>query len=148
MIWEGVAAALLVIGGAFGLIGSFGLIRLRATMQRLHAPTKATTVGVGAVLLASMLLAALRDQRFSWHEVLITLFFLLTAPITANMLAKAHTWRNLRRGDLPPTGVDRDWATFDGDADATPADRRTLPPKTLPRRAPSATLPARREPPC
>ena len=49
---EVIIAALLVLGGLFGLIGSYGLLRLRGAVQRLHAPTKASTLGVGAVLLA------------------------------------------------------------------------------------------------
>ncbi|MFT4149390.1 MAG: Na+/H+ antiporter subunit G [Paracoccaceae bacterium] len=101
--------ALLVVGGLFGLLGSYGLLRLRDTMQRLHAPTKATTVGLGATLIASMLNAAVMG-RFSWQELIVTLFLLLTAPITANFIAKAQI--HLARPDLPPSGQ-RPWATLD-----------------------------------
>ena len=48
-------AASLVISGIFGFVGSYGLIKLKDTVQRLHAPTKATTLGVGGVLIASMI---------------------------------------------------------------------------------------------
>lgn len=114
MIVDLILSALLVIGGLFGLLGSFGLLKLRDTMQRLHAPTKATTVGVGAALVVSMLYA-LTQGRVSWHELLITLFLLLTAPITGNLLAKAHMHGRMQKQDLPPTGVTDDWATFDRD---------------------------------
>lgn len=114
MILDVILSALLVIGGLFGLLGSFGLLKLRDTMQRLHAPTKATTVGVGTALVVSMLYA-LTQGRVSWHELLITLFLLLTAPITGNLLAKAHMHSRMRKEDLPPTGVTDDWATFDKD---------------------------------
>ncbi len=114
MILDVILSALLVIGGLFGLLGSFGLLKLRDTMQRLHAPTKATTVGVGSALVVSMLYA-LAQGRLSWHELLITLFLLLTAPITGNLLAKAHMHSRMRKDDLPPTGVTDDWATFDKD---------------------------------
>lgn len=114
MILDLILSALLVIGGLFGLLGSFGLLKLRDTMQRLHAPTKATTVGVGTALVVSMLYA-LTQGRVSWHELLITLFLLLTAPITGNLLAKAHMHSRMRKEDLPPTGVTDDWATFDKD---------------------------------
>lgn len=107
-------SVLLVVGGLFGLLGSFGLLKLRDTMQRLHAPTKATTVGVGSALVVSMLYT-LAQGRLSWHELLITLFLLLTAPITGNLLAKAHMHSHMRKDDLPPTGVTDDWATFDKD---------------------------------
>ncbi len=114
MILDVILSALLVIGGLFGLLGSFGLLKLRDTMQRLHAPTKATTVGVGTALVVSMLYA-LTQGRVSWHELLITLFLLLTAPITGNLLAKAHMHSRMRKDDLPPTGVTDHWATFDKD---------------------------------
>jgi multicomponent K+:H+ antiporter subunit G len=115
IVVEYLIAGLLVIGGVFGLIGSYGLLKLRDTMQRFHAPTKASTVGVGAVLVAAMALAVLWQGRLSWHELLITLFLLLTAPITANYLAKAQIYRRVKREELPETQVNRDWATFEAD---------------------------------
>ena len=51
---EAVAAALIVLGAFFLFVGSFGLARLPDTMRRLHAPTKATTLGIGCTLIASM----------------------------------------------------------------------------------------------
>lgn len=112
MIAEFLIAALLVTGGLFGLVGSYGLLKLPDLMTRLHAPTKATTLGVGGVLLASMAEAA-RQGAPSWHELLITLFLFLTAPVTALFIAKARIAR--RGADLPPTGRPRGWATLDPD---------------------------------
>lgn len=105
-------SAALVIGGVFGLIGSFGLLKLRGAMQRLHAPTKATTVGVGSVLIASALDSVLTTGAASWHEILVTAFLFLTAPLTALYLAKVHLLTT-PRADLPPTGTPRDWAHHD-----------------------------------
>ncbi len=107
----------LVIGGFFGLVGSFGLIKLRDPMSRLHAPTKATTLGVGGILIASMIHAALFEGRLSFHELLITLFLFLTAPVTAFFIAKVHLHRNERPETLPRPGEDRLWATHDVDRD-------------------------------
>ena len=108
-------SALLVIGGLFGLVGSYGLLKLRDTMQRLHAPTKASTVGVGSALIASMAYFMLIEGKTSWHELLITLFIFLTAPITANFIAKAQMHQAIREEDMPKTGVGTDWATYDPD---------------------------------
>ena len=117
MIAELVISLLLVIAGVFGLIGSIGLLKLRQPMQRLHAPTKATTVGVGAALLASMVYAALLLDAPSWQELLIMVFLFITSPITANFLSKAHLHRTVPPDSLPPTGTDSPWATLDsGDA--------------------------------
>lgn len=114
-------AAFLVIGGLFGLVGSFGLIKLGDPMSRLHAPTKATTLGVGGVLIASVLHSALIDGHLSLHELLITLFLFLTAPITANFIAKAHIYRHVSDDELPPTGGDHGWAVLEVDEPETPS---------------------------
>jgi multicomponent K+:H+ antiporter subunit G len=81
-------AALLVVGGLFMLIGAIGMLRFPDFYMRLHAPTKATTLGVGGVLLASMAMSWLRGA-FGVHELLITLFLFVTAPVSANLMAKA-----------------------------------------------------------
>jgi len=115
MIAEIVISVLLVAGGIFGLAGSYGLIKLPGTMTRLHTPTKATTLGVGGVLIASMIYFWVYDAGPSWHAMLITMFLLLTAPITANFIAKAHLHRFGANETLPETGTPRGWATFAGD---------------------------------
>ena len=71
MAFELLISTLLVIGGVFGLIGSFGLLKLRDAMQRLHAPTKATTIGVGAALIASALDTLLIAGHATWQEVMV-----------------------------------------------------------------------------
>ena len=88
-LWiEWLAAALLVVAGSFALIGAIGLVRLPDFYMRLHAPTKATTLGVGGVLLTSMLLSWARGEP-AVHELLITLFVFVTAPVSANLMAMA-----------------------------------------------------------
>lgn len=82
--------SLLVLTGAiFTFIGSLGLFRLRDFYTRLHGPTKATTLGVGCLLIASAVYFSVRDEGISLHEVLVTLFLFITAPVSAHLLAKA-----------------------------------------------------------
>jgi multicomponent K+:H+ antiporter subunit G len=88
LMMEWLAALLLVVGGSFALIGAIGLVRLPDFYMRLHAPTKATTLGVGGVLLASMVLGWARGMP-AIHELLITLFLFVTAPVSANLMAMA-----------------------------------------------------------
>ena len=78
----------LVVGAIFVFIGSFGLAKLPDFYTRLHAPTKATTLGMSCLLIASMVIVTHRQGYLSLHELLITLFLLITAPVTAHMLAK------------------------------------------------------------
>lgn len=79
----------LLVGAAFALIGSLGLAKLPDFFTRLHGPSKASTLGVGGMLLASMIYFAARDGVPSLHELLITLFLFITTPVSAHMLAKA-----------------------------------------------------------
>lgn len=79
----------LVIGACFVFIGSYGLARLPDFYTRLHGPTKATTLGMSCLLIASIVLVTYRQGYLSLHELLITLFLIITAPVTAHMLAKS-----------------------------------------------------------
>ena len=126
MIAEIVISLLLVTGGVFGLVGSLGLLKLRQPMQRLHAPTKATTIGVGAALLASIIYAATVKGDPSWQELLIIMFLFITSPVTANFLSKAHLHRTIPPESLPATGTDSHWATLETEdpARAPAADRK------------------------
>lgn len=107
-------STLIVVAGIFGLVGSFGLAKLPDLMTRLHGPTKATTLGVGAALIASMAHVLWDEGRLSLHEFLITLFLFLTAPITANFIAKLYLHRKPDlAAKLPPATTDYGWANFD-----------------------------------
>ncbi|MFB9151426.1 Na+/H+ antiporter subunit G [Roseovarius ramblicola] len=117
MLAEVLISVCLVISGIFGLVGSFGLIKLPDPMMRLHAPTKATTLGVGGALIASMLYFHFVVGTFSFHELMVTLFLFLTAPITGHFVAKTHLHLTRTPGDLPPTGSDRPWASYESDAE-------------------------------
>jgi multicomponent K+:H+ antiporter subunit G len=113
LIIEILIAAFLVVSGIFGFVGSYGLIKLRTTMQRLHAPTKATTLGVGGVLIASMLYFGFFEDTLSFHELLITLFLFITAPVTANFIAKTYLVRRVPAADLPDSEGEYGWAIYE-----------------------------------
>ena len=78
----------LLTGGVFLLVGSYGLIRLPDIYMRLHSPTKASTLGITGVLIASMFFQSHLTGFLSIQELLITLFLFITAPVAANMIAK------------------------------------------------------------
>jgi multicomponent K+:H+ antiporter subunit G len=92
---EAVVSFLLVVGAAFVLIGSIGLAGLPDFFTRLHGPTKATTLGVGSMLLASIVHFSSRDAGLSLHELLIILFLFITAPVSAHLMSKAALHLNL-----------------------------------------------------
>ncbi len=105
MIFEAAVALLILIGAVFTFIGSLGILRLPDFFTRLHGPTKATTLGVGSTLLGSMVYFTGATGEFSIHEVLITLFLMMTAPLSAHMLAKAGLHHRLPSIAVPPEKV-------------------------------------------
>lgn len=100
--WQAAIVIALVVGGVFALVGAIGLLRFPDFYMRLHAPTKASTLGVGGVLVAS-LCVTWAQGGFGLQELLITLFVFITAPVSANLLAQAalHLRVPSRAGDPP-----------------------------------------------
>lgn len=96
---EFVVALLILLGAAFALLGSVGLARLPDFFTRLHGPTKATTLGVGAMVLASAVYFTATQEGFSLHEIAVMLFLFITAPVSAHLLAKAALHRNKDESD-------------------------------------------------
>lgn len=93
---------LVLTGAAFTFVGSLGLLRLRDFYTRLHGPTKATTLGVGCLLIASSVYFSTRDT-LSLHEILVTLFLFMTAPVSAHLLAKAALHLGVKsQAPVPP----------------------------------------------
>jgi len=110
--WAAILTSLfLLLGAALTLIGSLGLLRLESFYDRIHAPTLGTTLGIGSVLIASMLFFSVLQTRPVVHEVLITVFMVVTTPITLMLLARAALYRDRREGSeevphpspLPPS---------------------------------------------
>lgn len=97
MLTEIVVSLLVLIGGAFALLGSIGLARLPDFFSRLHGPTKATTLGVGAVVVASLVDVTAAEPGLGLRELAITLFLFITAPVSAHLLSKAALHEQRRR---------------------------------------------------
>lgn len=87
---------LIITGAVFTFIGSLGLLRLKDFYTRLHGPTKATTLGVGCILLASAVYFSFHGNALSTHEILVTLFLFITAPVSAHLLGKTALYLQLK----------------------------------------------------
>ncbi|HEY9578960.1 MAG TPA: monovalent cation/H(+) antiporter subunit G [Rhizorhapis sp.] len=97
--WAALLTAFFVLFGAvIALIGSIGLLRLKTFYERMHAPTLGTTVGVAAILMASMICFSVLQSRIVLHEILIALFVTLTTPVTLMLLARAALYRDRSEG--------------------------------------------------
>ena len=89
-IWaDALIAAMLLVSAVTAIVGSLALVKLSDFFKRLHGPTKSTTLGVGGVLIASAVYFSVSGPGFSVHEILITVFVFLTAPVSAHLLVKA-----------------------------------------------------------
>ena len=100
----------LLIGSGFVLVGVIGLLKFNDPMTRLHAPTKVGTVGIGMLLAASIVHSYVLGES-SYHELLIMAFLFVTAPISANFIAKVNI--HLRACDTPPApSKDENWSTL------------------------------------
>lgn len=92
---ELIVCSCLILGSLFALVGAIGLYRLPDFFTRLHAPTKATTLGVGGIIIASAIFFSAQREGLSLHELLIALFLFITAPVSAHMLSKAALQQKL-----------------------------------------------------
>lgn len=93
-MWAAIpAAVLLVCAGLLALVGSLGLLRLREFAARMHPPTMGMTLGTGCVLFASMFVSSALQHRPVVHELLITLFVVMSAPVSAITLMRASITR-------------------------------------------------------
>ncbi|HAZ60553.1 MAG TPA: Na+/H+ antiporter subunit G [Gammaproteobacteria bacterium] len=98
---------LAVLGAVFVLLGSLGIVKLSSYLLRLHAATKASTLGVGAILLASALHFSAREGGASLIEVLAAILLFATVPVSAQMLARAALHMHPHLGPPPPDGKSR-----------------------------------------
>jgi len=96
-LWLGIPVVILLLAGSIiTLIGALGLYRLPNFYQRIHGPAISITFGAGCFLIASMLYFTGLEQRPVVHELLITAFILLTAPVSAMLIMRAAVYRDLR----------------------------------------------------
>ena len=82
-----IAGILLIIGAIFATIAAIGLIRLPDLYTRMHAASKAGTLGSGVMLLAIAVFSGETDVILRCIAGIV--FFILTAPISAHLLARA-----------------------------------------------------------
>ncbi len=85
---EWIISICLLSGGLFVLLGSVTLLKLPDFYTRLHGPTKATTLGLGSLVLASLLYFNFQLEQLSLQQLLLALFLFISAPITAHLLIK------------------------------------------------------------
>ena len=81
------AVLLLLMGAALMLVTGLGLMRMPDIFTRMHAATKGASLGVAFMLLAAAL--AFQETGVFLKGAITVLFIFLTAPVAANLLARA-----------------------------------------------------------
>lgn len=95
--WAAVPVALLLmLGGFITVVGAVGLARLQNFYQRMHGPAISITLGAGCILIASIVYFSVLQSRLVIHELLISAFVLMTAPVVAMLIMRAGVYRELR----------------------------------------------------
>jgi multicomponent Na+:H+ antiporter subunit G len=89
-----ITSFLLVSGSLFSLVAALGMLRLPDTIMRMHAATKAGTLGAGLILIA---------EAVFYQEIGITLralaaitFLLMTAPVAAHLIGRAAYYSGIK----------------------------------------------------
>ncbi len=87
MIADILSSTLVVVGALFALLAAIGLVRFPDIYLRMHAATKAGTLGAGSILLGLAFHAGQADVTLK--AVLGIVFLVVTAPIAAHLLGRA-----------------------------------------------------------
>jgi len=88
-----IAAVLLLIGTLFCLVAAVGMLRLPDTLIRMHAATKAGTLGAGFILAAQAVEAG--ELSTTLKVIAVIVFLLLTAPVAAHLIGRAAYRRGM-----------------------------------------------------
>lgn len=105
-LWLAIPVSLLIVAGAlFAVLAALGLLRLPDVYTRMHAASKAGTVGSGLLLVAAGL--GSQDPAILIRALAGFVFFILTAPVSAHLLARAA---HLARVPLDRSSIRDDYA--------------------------------------
>ena len=94
MMNEVITSLLLVFGSLFSFVAALGMLRLPDTVIRMHAATKAGTLGAGLILVAEAFFYA--DLGITLRALAAILFLLLTAPVAAHLIGRAAYYSKIR----------------------------------------------------
>jgi multicomponent Na+:H+ antiporter subunit G len=89
-----ITSFLLVSGSLFSLVAALGMLRLPDTIIRMHAATKAGTLGAGLILIAEA--AFYQELGVTLRALAAITFLLLTAPVAAHLIGRAAYYSGIK----------------------------------------------------
>ena len=84
---DAVSAGLMITGAAFALLAGAGVLRMPDLFMRMQAATKASTLGIGCIVLA--VAVHFGELGVATRAIATIIFVFLTAPVAAHMIARA-----------------------------------------------------------
>ena len=84
---ELLTAVFVVVGSFFLLVGTVGLLRLPDVYNRMHATSKATTLGAASMFLAGYV--RFGPDNMGLPSLVGIVFLFLTAPTGAHMISRS-----------------------------------------------------------
>ncbi|WP_341482112.1 monovalent cation/H(+) antiporter subunit G [Christiangramia crocea] len=97
MMIDIIIGTLATFGALFVLFAAIGLIRMPDTYLRISVTTKAATLGVGLVLMATTVYFSNADVTS--QAFVIILFIFLTAPVSAHLIGRASYFIGIKLWD-------------------------------------------------
>ncbi|MFD1850202.1 monovalent cation/H(+) antiporter subunit G [Oceanobacillus bengalensis] len=79
----------ILIGSFLILSASIGIVRFPDIYTKLHAATKASTLGLAGVLIAAFMFLYIQHDIVSGKLLLAILFMFITNPVSAHMISRA-----------------------------------------------------------
>lgn len=106
-VWINVICIL--IGSLFILVAGIGIVRMPDLLMRMHAATKAGTMGAGLILIG--IIFYFRQWSVAIECLLTILFIFITAPVASHLLARAAYFRGIKLSSI--TVIDELKSHFD-----------------------------------
>ena len=108
-----ITAVVWLAGSAFALLAAVGVLRMPDVFTRMQASTKASTLGLGCLLIGAVL--QMGDLGSAIRAASIGAFILLTTPVAGHVIARASYYADVplwkgtvldeRRSSRPPEDI-------------------------------------------
>ena len=113
MIFEYISAVFLMGGSFFCSVAALGVLRMPDVYIRLHASTKAGTLGLGMIMIGVAF--AFNELTVTSRVIAILLFVLITAPVASHMLGRAALYMGMQHWKNPEKQQQADVQSRDAD---------------------------------
>ena len=84
---ESIAGGLFIAGATLGLLAGVGVLRMPDVFTRMQASTKASTLGLGCLLIGVAIRSP--EMLFVVRAAILAAFMLLTTSVSAHAIARA-----------------------------------------------------------